>query len=229
MTLNEEIKREIKANIDLDYLSFHSSLVPNIHTIEGVRIPILRSIAKTISKKEEVFSYLDNPTLDTYEEITIYGLVIGYLKLDIKEYQYYLKKFIPYIDNWATCDVVASNLKWIKKYKKQMYPFILSYLKSKKEFEVRFSIIMLMNYYLDDYYEEIFSLLCEIKLDYYYVKMAIAWLISNCYIKHKKETLAFLKNNSLDNWTHNKSIQKIIESNRVLKEDKEYLKTLKRI
>lgn len=229
MTLNEEIKREIKANIDLDYLSFHGSLVPNIHTIEGVRIPVLRSIAKTISKKEDVFSYLDNPTLDTYEEITIYGLVLGYLKLDIKEYQYYLKKFIPYIDNWATCDVVASNLKWIKKYKKQMYPFILSYLKSKKEFEIRFSIIMLMNYYLDDYYEEIFSLLCEIKLDYYYVKMAIAWFISNCYIKHKKETLYFLKNNSLDNWTHNKSIQKIIESNRVLKEEKETLKTLKRI
>lgn len=228
MNINEKIKNEIKKNIDLKYLSFHASLVPNICTIEGVRVPILRKIAKSISKEENILSYLENPILETYEEKTIYGLVIGYLKLDLEKYQYYLKKFISVIDNWATCDIVASNLKFIKRYKTEMYPFIVQYLNSKKEYEVRFAVVLLMDYYLEEEFREVLKLIDQIKLDYYYVKMAIAWLISICYIKHKEETLFYLKNNSLDNWTYNKAIQKMIESNRVNKEEKEYLKTLKK-
>lgn len=109
-----------------------------------------------------------------------------------------------------------------------MYSFILKYLNSKKEFEVRFTIVLLMNYYLDEEFMNTLKLVEKVKLDYYYVKMAISWLISICYIKHKDETIEFLKNTSLDNWTYNKVIQKIIESNRVTKQEKEYFKTLKR-
>lgn len=228
MNINDKIKNQINENIDLKYLSFHSSLVPNISSIQGVRVPVLRKIAKSISKEEDLFKYLENPTLENYEEVTIYGLVIGYLKLDIEKYQYYLDKFIPYIDNWATCDIVASNLKFIKKSKQEMYSFILKYLNSKKEFEVRFAIVLLMDYYLDEEFMDTLKLVEKVKLDYYYVKMAISWLISICYIKHKDETIEFLKNTSLDNWTYNKVIQKIIESNRVTKNEKEYFKTLKR-
>lgn len=228
MNINDKIKIQIRENIDLKYLSFHGSLVPNVSTIQGVRVPVLRKIAKEISKEKDITNYLNNPTLKNYEEITIYGLVIGYLKLDIEEYQHYLKKFIPYIDNWATCDIVASNLKFIKKNKNEMYSFIKKYLNSKKEFEVRFAVVLLMDYYLEEEFIEVLKLVEKINLDYYYVKMAIAWLISICYIKHREETLEFLKNTSLDDWTYNKSIQKIIESNRVSVSEKEYFKTIKR-
>lgn len=228
MNINDKIKNQINENIDLKYLSFHSSLVPNISSIQGVRVPILRKIAKSLSKEKDILKYLEKPTLENYEEVTIYGLAIGYLKLNIEKYQYYLDRFIPYIDNWATCDIVASNLKFIKKSKQEMYSFILKYLNSKKEFEVRFTIVLLMNYYLDEEFMNTLKLVEKVKLDYYYVKMAISWLISICYIKHKDETIEFLKNTSLDNWTYNKVIQKIIESNRVTKQEKEYFKTLKR-
>lgn len=228
MNINDKIKKQINENIDLKYLSFHSSLVPNISTIQGVRVPVLRKIAKSLSKEKDILKYLEKPTLENYEEVTIYGLAIGYLKLDIEKYRYYLDRVIPYIDNWATCDIVASNLKFIKKSKQEMYSFILKYLNSKKEFEVRFAIVLLMDYYLDEEFMDTLKLVEKVKLDYYYVKMAISWLISICYIKHKDETIEFLKNTSLDNWTYNKVIQKIIESNRVTKQEKEYFKTLKR-
>lgn len=228
MNINERIKQEIKKNIDLKYLSFHSSLVPNIDTVQGVRVPILRLLAKDVSKDDNVMDYLKQPTLDSYEEITIYGLVIGYLKLDLKTYQTYLKQFIPYIDNWATCDVVVSNLKFTKCYQKEMYPFLLTYLKSKKEFEVRFSLVMFLTYYLDEtYIHDVLSSLSEIHQNDYYVKMAIAWLISISYIKYPKVTLEYLEKGLLDSWTYQKALQKILESYRVSKEEKEAIRALK--
>jgi len=228
VNINEKIENLLDKNIDLKYLEFNKKIIPNINNFKGVRVPTLRKIALSISKEKDIFSYLDNPVLNSYEEITIYGLVIGYLKLDIMKYKYYLKKFIPLIDNWSTCDIVVSNLKFIKDYKREMYPFIIKYLNSKNEFEVRFAIVVLMTYYLDKEFLEILKLMDSIKLDYYYVKMAIAWLISICYIKHKNETLDYLKNCNLDVWTYNKALQKIMESTRISNKEKNNIKLLKR-
>lgn len=228
MIITERIKKELEDNADLKYLDFHSKLIPNINNIKGVRVPVLRKIAKSISIEKDVFAYLNSPISDSYEEITIYGLVIGYLKLDVEKYQSYLEKFISLIDNWATCDIAVSNMKFIKKYKKEMYSFIIKYLNSNKEFEVRFSIVVLMNYYLDDEFEETLKLVDHVTLDCYYVKMAIAWLVSICYIKHKDGTLKYLNDCNLDDWTYNKALQKIIESKRVSDNEKINIKKLKR-
>lgn len=226
MNIYMYIRSEIDANIDEKYKNFQSSLCPNIKNIEGVRVPILRDIALTISKKEEIVSYLEEGNISTYEERNIYGFVIGYLKTDLKIYQRYLKKFIPMIDNWATCDMVCSNLKFTKKYKKEMYSFICSYLKGKKEYEVRFAIVMLMNYYLEeDTYQDVFQKLLEIKNKAYYVQMAEAWLLSICYIRYKEETLTFLKRKDIDSFVLKKTLQKIRESTRVSKQEKEFMKT----
>lgn len=227
MKINLWIREEINANIDLKYLAFHSSLLPNVSKIEGVRIPILRKIAASIAKDPDVFSYLNDPICSTYEEKTIYGLTIGYLKTDINYYQKYLKQFIPMIDNWATCDVVASNLKFTKKYPKEMYDFLKPYLKSEKEYEVRFAVVMLMDYYLNENYEQVLLDLEMISCKDYYVKMAVAWLLSVGYVKHKEKTLFYLKNKTLDPWIYQKSLSKIIESNRVSKEEKEMIRYMK--
>lgn len=226
--INNYIEEKINENIDLEYLKFHSKLVNDVKNINGVRVPILRSIAKDVSKMSNVNEYLENPILDSYEQIMIYGLTIGYLKLDINGFKKYLKKFIPYIDNWAVCDTVVSNLKNIKKNKDVLYNFVLEYLNSSEEFSQRFAIIILMDYYLDDkYYMEVLEKLINIKSDKYYVNMAISWLVSTCYIKYPKYILNLLKDRKFNIWVHNKSIQKIIESNRIDKKEKENLRKLK--
>ncbi len=226
MNIYTYIRSEIDANIEEKYKNFQSSLCPNIKNIEGVRVPILRHIAHTISKKEEITSYLEEANVLTYEEKNIYGFVIGYLKTDLKIYKRYLKKFIPMIDNWATCDMVCSHLKFTKTYKKEMYPFICSYLKSKKEYEVRFAIVMLMDYYLEeDTYQDVLQKLLEIQTKAYYVQMAEAWLLSICYIKYKEETTTFLKRKDIDSVILKKTLQKIRESTRISKQEKEFMKT----
>lgn len=227
MDIHTYIRKEIDSHIDLKYKNFQSSLCPTISEIEGVRVPVLRDIARTVSKREDVYQYLDYKHVTSYEEKTIYGLVIGYLKTDIKTYQFYLKEFIPLINNWATCDIVCSNLKFTKSYKTEMYPFICSYLKSKKEYEVRFSIVMLMNYYLEeDTYKDVLKKVRVVKNKAYYVQMAESWLLSICYIKHKKGTLEFLKSENIDSFVYKKTLQKIRESTRISKEEKEFIKTL---
>jgi 3-methyladenine DNA glycosylase AlkD len=190
----------------------------------GVRIPVLRRIAKDVSK-HDVMSYLENPTLSNYEEIMIYGLVLGYAKLDFKSLKKYLRKFIPYIDNWSICDTVCSNLKMF--YCNETYlPFLLKYLNSKKEYELRFVIVMLLDYYLDYDVRYVFQLIDQIQYDSYYVNMAIAWLISIAYKKYPNETISYLKDNHLSSFTYKKAIQKIIELKGTSREEKEFLKTI---
>jgi 3-methyladenine DNA glycosylase AlkD len=224
MEINKYIETEIKSNIDLTYKKFYSSLCPTISNIEGVRVPVLRKIAKEVSKEKNVKSYLENPILNTYEEKTIYGLVIGYMKTDINIYQKYLKKFIPIIDNWSTCDIVCSNLKFTHKYQKEMYKFINLYLESNHEYEVRFALVMLMNYFLnDEYYLKVLESLKKVNCSNYYTKMAESWLLSVSYIKYKEETLLFLESD-LDEFIYKKTLQKILESKRISKEEKAKLK-----
>ncbi len=229
MDICDFIRRELDKSIDLKYLKFYSSLIPNINNIKGVRVPNLRKIAKTISKREDVNYYLNYPILDSYEELTIYGLVIGYLKLDLDDYLKYLKFYIPLIDNWSTCDVVVSNLKFTKNNLDQMYPFFLEYLYSNKEFECRFAVVIFLTYYLtDNYVDNILVEVSQIKHEGYYSKMAIAWLISVCYIKYKDKVLNYFEKKTLDSWIYNKAIQKIIESNQISLEEKNIIRKLKK-
>lgn len=226
------IKRLLLNLADLKYKKFVSSLIPNVdkNTIIGVRLPILRKIAKKIAKNDWRY-YLDNVSDDSFEEIMLYGMVIGYIDLKPDCILDLIKDFIPKINNWSTCDSFCSGLKFTLNYKENVWLFIQSYLKSDKEYFIRFGIVMLLYYYIDEnYINEILYLIDDNyhNIDYYYVKMAIAWLISVCYIKFPGITKIYLSNSKLDNFTYNKSIQKISESLKVNIEDKNIIKSMKR-
>lgn len=223
-----ELRKRLFELQDIKYKEFHSGLCPNTDGIIGVRIPNLRNIAKNIAK-ENPKEFIDNLVDEYYEETMILGFVIGYSKFSLEETLEYLKLFLPKINNWAVCDCVCSTLKITKKFQKEMFAFLLTYTKSKKEFELRFAIVMFLNYYLTpEYLPQILEIIDSIKSKDYYVQMAIAWLISTSYIKEKEITLNYIKNNNLDTFTHNKAIQKIRESYRVSDKDKFELNELKR-
>lgn len=225
----EEIRQELIKLADDKYRSFHSNLCPGVENILGVRLPLLRKIAKSLSKEEDYYNYLNNGDTKYYEEIMIEGLIIGYLKTDNENRFNYIRNFIPKIDNWAICDSFCNNLKFTKKNINEVWNFILPYTSSENEFDIRFAIVMMLNFYIiEDYIDDVLNTLNNINHDGYYVKMAVAWAVSYAYIDFPQKTLAFLKNNNLDNFTYNKSLQKIIESTRVSKEDKDLMRSLKK-
>lgn len=225
--MNKELDLLLKQNIDEKYREFHSKLCPTIDNILGVRVPVLRKIAKDLSKGDwqKTIKEIENIS---YEETLVEGLIIGYAKMPTADKLEYVKRFVPKIDNWATCDVFCSNLK-IKE-KDVLWDFLNNYIKSTNEFELRFAIVMYLDYFLtEEYIDTVLENIDNIKSDKYYVQMAIAWLISVAYIKQKETTKKYLENNNLDDFTYNKGLQKIIESNRVTKEEKEKIKRQKRL
>lgn len=226
--MNKDIKKRIENNIDIKYREFSKKLLPNVDNILGVRVPILRSIAKEIAKKDPI-SYLDNVTNDSFEEVMLEGFVIGNLKEEKDTIIKYIDSFIPKIDNWSVCDTFCASLKIVNSDLDYFFEYLSKYKNSKEEFTLRFMLVMFLNYYIDKkYIFKIFKIIKTINNDDYYVKMAIAWLLSICYIKYKDETLEYLASCNLDDWTYNKTLQKIIESNRINYEEKEILKTMKR-
>ena len=224
----DEIRKKLFELQDLKYKEFHGSLCPNLDKIIGVRVPQLREIAKNIAK-EDYKTFLKNTSSEYYEELLLQGLVIGYAKISIEETFKYLKEFVPKINSWAVCDVTCSNLKITKKYMKEMWDFLEQYIKSNKEYEIRFALVMYLDYYLtEDYIDGLFEKINNIQNKEYYVQMAIAWLVSVAYIKQKEKTEKFIQKNNLDTFTQNKSIQKICESFRVSNEEKEKIRKYKK-
>ncbi len=217
------VREEIFNNQDLEYRSFHCRLVPTVpaERIIGVRVPILRKIAKQ--------AYESNAEIlcDYYEEIMIKGFVIAMKRCSIEEHLTDIKDFLPLIDNWAVCDSFCSSLKFAKRNKEAVFEFIKQYING-TEYEVRFAIVMIMDYFLvDEYIDDCLQILTSIISDKYYINMALAWAISVAYIKYEEKTLPILKSKVLPAWVHNKSIQKICESYRIDKSKKDYLKSLK--
>ena len=213
---------------DDKFKTFHSRLCPNTDNIIGVRLPLLRQLAKEIAKGDWR-NFLSNSKEEYYEEILINGLVIAYAKCDVEERLNYIESFVPKIDNWAICDSFCNTLKFVNKNKEIMWEFIQPYLRSYNEFEIRFAVVIILNYYItEDYIDLVLKTLDNIKHDGYYVKMAVAWAISMCFVKFEEKTMAYLKDNSLDDFTYNKSLQKICETLRIDKNTKELIKSMKR-
>ena len=156
-------------------------------------------------------------------------MIIGLSKKEkFEEIKKYIESYIPKINNWALCDVFCAGLKITSKYEKEMWQFIQKYLKSDKEFEIRFGVVIILDYYIkEEYLEEIFKIIEKIENDGYYVKMAIAWLLSKCLVYFYEETVEFLTKTKLDKFTKNKSIQKAIESYRISDIRKKELRNLK--
>ncbi len=213
---------------DAKYREFHSKLCPGKENVLGVRVPAQKKLARELAKKnwQEVL----NSTIGYWaEEKIVYGLVIAYAPLTITEQIGYLEKFIPRIDSWAVCDIVCSSLKSFQKAREIGWHFLQPYLKSKQEYQVRFGVVMLLDHYLtDEYIDRVLTSYEKVKLDKYYVQMAIAWGISAAYIKFTQKTKTFLNQTDLDDFTYNKAIQKCLESFRVSEKDKKALRKMKR-
>lgn len=227
---NLHIKSFLAENADTEYQRFSSSLIPTIspEKIYGVRLPRLRSFAKKIAKSDWRF-YLDNALCDSFEETILQGIVIGYIDGKFDEILYYLKKFVPKIDNWSICDSTCISLKITNKYPLEMLELINLYLKSEREFEIRFAVVMLIDFYCNkEYCNHAFNAFDNISHEGFYVKMAVAWAIASYFCSCPKETMDFLKNNSLDTWTYNKALQKITESLKVDGQTKKIIRSMKK-
>lgn len=226
--MNNKVRERLFELSDEKYKKFHSSLCPGTNNIIGVRVPVLRKFARELVKGN-FREYLENAEDKYYEEIMLQGMVIGVAKMDIDETLEHITKFIEKIDNWAICDTVCAGLKITKNNREKVWQFIQKYLNSNKEFELRFAVVMMLDFYIEDeYIDKVIEKLDQINHDGYYVKMAVAWAISICYIKYPEKTMKYLENNNLDNFTYNKSLQKIIESYRVEEDKKKIIRDMKR-
>lgn len=226
---NNQIRKRLEELADEEYRKFHTGLCPKSSEILGVRVPILRNFAKEIVKEGNIEEYLENALDNSYEEILLQGMVLGLWKTNIENFSKYLEKFIPKINSWAVCDVSVAGFKITKKNMEYMWDFLQKYLKSNKEFELRFAIVMLLDFYItDEYIDKVLQILNNIENDEYYVKMAIAWTLQVAFVKFPNETMKLLKNNKIDDWTYNKALQKIIESYRVDENTKNEIRKMKR-
>lgn len=224
----EKIREELFALSEEKYQKFSSSLIPGITNLIGVRIPEIRKIAKKIAK-EDPLGYLLAAEDTYFEEIMLQGLVIGAMKSDIETVLFQVEQFVPKIDNWSVCDSFSNSLKIAEKHRGEVWKFLIPYWHSEKEYEVRFAVVMMLFHFVtEEYLERLFEAFNEIKVSAYYVKMAVAWAVSVCFVKFPEATMQFLKQNELDDETFNKSIQKIRESRQVSQEKKKAVSMLKR-
>lgn len=223
----KNVRKELLAMQDLQYREFHARLMPTIDKkdIIGIRVPVLRSFAKQYGRTEEAEIFLKKLPHCFYEENNLHVLLIEQIKdydLCIRE----LNRFLPYIDNWATCDMLT--VKCVKKHLDIFINEIDRWINDEHTYTIRFGIGMLMRYYLDDEFRiEYLQKAAEIVSEEYYVNMMRAWYFATALAKQYGSMLPFLEENRLDVWTHNKTIQKAIESYRITPEQKQYLRTLR--
>lgn len=224
----ENIKADLFSMQDIKYRDFHSRLMPNIdkERIIGVRMPELRSYAKKISGEPYAREFLDKLPHYYYEENNLHAALISGMKGSLDEIMAEIERFLPYIDNWATCDMFSPKL--FKKYPDEVYRKCMEWISSDKTYTIRFGVDILMSFYLDkNFHTEMIDMIAGIKSEEYYVNMAIAWFYSYALIKQYESTIGLFREKRLDKWVHNKSIQKAVESRRIDAQTKEYLKSLK--
>lgn len=222
------ITNQLFALQDLEYKAFHSRLIPNVEPdrIIGVRTPKLRALAKQIYREDYVEEFLDTLPHYYYEENNIHAELLLLRYKDVDELLERLAAFLPYVDNWATCDMIAPKI--FKKNQDKVYPILLEWLDSEHTYQQRFAIVALMKYFLDgELREGLLEKIASIRSEEYYIRMAVAWFFSEALAKQYDKTLPFIEGKKLDVWTHNKAIQKARESYRVDAEKKNHINMLK--
>ena len=226
----QEITTQLFIMQDNEYKEFHGRLMPTVNpdTILGIRVPILRKFSNQLAKslsKEKLLEFMNELPHKYYEENNIHAFLIEKIK-DFDECIVALEKFLPFVDNWATCDMM--NPKILKKNTQQLFCKIKEWIVSPHVYTIRYGIGMLMRYFLDDSFKtEYLDMVAAVKSDEYYVNMMKAWFFATALAKQYEATLPYIKEKRLDNWSHNKAIQKSIESFRVPKEHKEELRRYK--
>lgn len=221
------IQETLFKNADTKYAEFQHKIVPNIapETIIGVRTPILRKIAKEIFKAKDHKSFLNNLPHQYFDENQLHIFIVSEIK-DFEECLAEVEKFLPFINNWATCDQLSPKI--FKKHHDKLMTYIDKWLQSKYPYTIRFAIGMLMEHFLDaDFDAKYLEKVANVESDEYYVKMMMAWYFATALTKQWDDTVKIIESKKLDNWVHNKTIQKACESYCITKDQKEYLKTLK--
>ena len=222
------IRKELRLSADKEYQQFQASLIPGVSCMMGVRVPKLREIAKRTAR-EDYWGYVTEYDRTVYEELMIRGMMIGYGKLTVEEEQKELKEFVPLLNNWSICDSCCATYHFMKKDQQEWFSYLKEWLKSGQEYEIRFAVVCLLDYFVEEtYLPSLLTLFSEITSDAYYVKMAVSWALSVCYVKFPEETEKLLESGRLDAFTQNHTIQKIRESRRVSQANKERLKKRKR-
>lgn len=224
----ELVVQELFNNQDLKYRDFIIKLIPNIDpkTIIGIRSKTMRDIGKNIFKNNLYQEFLDSLPHQYYEENILHIYILSILNLDFNETIILLDKFVPYMDNWAVTDSYSNKV--FTQNKDKGLKYIKKLIASKQPYSIRFGIILLMKYYLDDFFDSsIFENINQIKSDNYYVKMAIAWFYASALIKQYDETIKIIESKILDPWIQNKTISKANDSFQINKDIKEFLKKLK--
>lgn len=226
--MKEQIYKELIDVAEENYRVFAAKLIPGSDNLLGVRLPVLRKIAKRIAQAD-YDGYLSLVDLSYFEELMLQGMVIGYIKRPWSERVPYIKQFIPKINNWSICDSFCSGLTFKAEEKEAVWQFLQPYLTSDEPYAARFAIVMLLCYFVDDHYaQQALTRFEQVKQDDYYVKMAIAWAISIYFRDLPSITMPYLKQNQLDDWTFNKALQKITESLKVDSKTKAIIRAMKR-
>jgi len=225
-----QIQSDLFAMQDITYRDFHSKLMPTIdkELVIGVRTPQLRKYSKDLYKtqKEGAEVFMQTLPHTYYEENNVHAFLIEQIKV-YDECIYALDEFLPYVDNWATCDMMAPKV--FKKHLPKLLTEIKRWIASEHTYMIRFAIDMLMKFYLDEEFKpEYPQMVAAVQSEEYYIKMVIAWYFATALAKQYEVILPYIEEKRLDVWTHNKTIQKAVESYRITPEQKTYLKTLKR-
>ncbi|MBQ1296527.1 MAG: DNA alkylation repair protein [Clostridiales bacterium] len=223
-----EIRKELKKLQDKGYREMQVTIIPTLEadSIIGVRTPALRQLAKELAKREDISEFLSDLPHKFFEENQLHAFILSGMK-DAESCIRLVDEFLPYVDNWATCDQMSPKV--FKKHKQLLLEYVDKWIRSEHTYVKRFAIGMLMEHFLDeDFKTSYLTKVSKIRSEEYYVNMMIAWYFATALAKQYEDTLPFIEKQKLDKWTHNKSIQKAVESYRITQEQKEYLKTLKR-
>ena len=221
------IREKLFALKDEKYAVFQTKLIPGMEagSVIGVRTPELRSLAKKLVKDEDIASFLEDLPHKYFDETQLQAFIISEMK-DFDRCMLEVERFLPYVDNWATCDQMSPKV--FRKNKAKLLDQVRIWLESDRTYTIRFAVGMLMEHFLDDDFDlEYPKMVAGIRSSEYYVNMMIAWYFATALAKQYDATLPFIEKRMLDPWTHNKTIQKAVESYRITDEQKEYLKRLK--
>lgn len=223
----EQLQKELFALQDLKYRDFHSKLLPGVDkkTIIGIRTPVLRKFAKEFSKRKEAEEFLQDLPHQYYEENNLHMMILTGIK-DYDKCLEEIKKFVPYINNWATCDLPFP--KCFSKHKEELLPQIREWIASDHTYTIRYGLGTLMSLYLDeDFKPEYLELAASVRSEEYYVNMMMAWYFATALAKQWKATVPYIEQRKLPQWVHRKTIQKAVESYRITPEQKTYLKSFR--
>ena len=225
--INDDILKKLYTLQDITYRDFQGKLLPTVDpkSIIGVRTPDLRKLAKELVRGDGLGTFLDVLPHSYFDENQLHAFILS----DIKDYDRCIalvERFLPYVDNWATCDQLSPKV--FRKHKPDIITHIKSWLKSDSTYTVRFAVGMLMQHFLDDDFSPAYpKMVAAIKSDEYYINMMRAWYFATALAKQYDATVPYIEQKKLDVWTHNKTIQKAIESYRIKSEQKEHLRTFR--